>query len=193
MSDGDPAVIEPRGKSNAARKGRYDGGYTGTEQRTKDRLMQQFRRTGEGPGAPSEAYRNASCWCACGRLITRNGMCQRCENAALLDGTYYEKLHAREDAALESLRSDTSQRMFKQTGAAEPPPSERVTIGDVTYVGDPRMEGRAPMMLQVDDWNRNSSSDDPQADLDRAVETLKRPHQPAVVLPPYSTKKLGRP
>lgn len=82
MSDGDPAVIEKRGKSNAARKGRYDGGYTGTEQRLKDRLMQQFRRTGEGPGAPSDAYRNASCWCACGRLRADGPLCSRCEDVA---------------------------------------------------------------------------------------------------------------
>ena len=60
-SNGDPVGSErPNGKSNAARKGRYDGSYSGTEQHKKDRLMNQFRRTGEGPGAQSEAYRNAS-------------------------------------------------------------------------------------------------------------------------------------
>ena len=80
MSNGDPiGADEPRGKSRAERKGRYDGSYTGTEQRTKDRLMQQFRRTGEGPGAPSDAYRNASCWCACGRLrVDGTVACRRC-------------------------------------------------------------------------------------------------------------------
>lgn len=83
MSNGDPAVIEKRGKSNAARKGRYDGSYTGTEQRLKNRLMQQFRKTGEGPGGNSEAYRNASCWCACGKLKADGyDECQRCLDAA---------------------------------------------------------------------------------------------------------------
>ena len=83
-SNGDPVGSEkPRGKSNARRKGRYDGtSYTGTEQRTKNRLMNQFRRTGEGPGAPSEAYRNASCWCACGRLKAEGrDSCARCIGA----------------------------------------------------------------------------------------------------------------
>ena len=77
--NGDPIGSDaPRGKSNAARKGRYDGSYSGTEQRKKDKLMRQFMRTGEGPGAPSEAYRNASCWCACGRLrVAGASACER--------------------------------------------------------------------------------------------------------------------
>ena len=80
MSNGDPVGSDkPKGKSNAKRMGRYDGSLTGTEQRTKDKLMQQFRRTAEGPGAPSEAYRNASCWCACGRLRSDGASkCWRC-------------------------------------------------------------------------------------------------------------------
>lgn len=79
MSNGDPiGADEPRGKSRAGRKGRYDGSYTGTEQRTKNRLMRQFMRTGEGPGGNSDAYRNASCWCACGKLILRDGLCAKC-------------------------------------------------------------------------------------------------------------------
>lgn len=96
MSNGDPIGTDgPRGKSRSARKGRYDGSYTGTEQRTKNRLMNQFRRTGEGPGGNSEAYRNAACWCACGRLVTRNGLCQKCEDEKLLAGTLYEYLWSR--------------------------------------------------------------------------------------------------
>lgn len=81
MSNGDPVGSElPRGKSNAARKGRYDGSYTGTEQRVKDELMKQFCRD-EGP-PPSSAYINAPCWCACGRLkVDGWGMCQRCADA----------------------------------------------------------------------------------------------------------------
>ena len=63
MSNGDPIGSDkPKGKSNAKRMGRYDGSFTPTEQRKKNKLMQQFRRTGEGPGAPNDAYRNASCW-----------------------------------------------------------------------------------------------------------------------------------
>ena len=50
-TNGDPVgANEPRGKSNAARKGRYDGSFTGTEQRIKNQLMRQFMRTGEGGG-----------------------------------------------------------------------------------------------------------------------------------------------
>ena len=79
-SNGDPVGSEkPNGKSNEARKGRYDGSYSGTEQRKKEKLMNQFRRTGEGPGAQSEAYRNAPCWCACGRLkYEGRAECLRC-------------------------------------------------------------------------------------------------------------------
>lgn len=79
MSNGDPVGSElPRGKSNAQRKGRYDGSYTGTEQRVKNELMRQFMKTGEGPGGNSEAYRNASCWCACGRLKMDGDLCEGC-------------------------------------------------------------------------------------------------------------------
>lgn len=77
MSNGDPVGSElPRGKSNAARKGRYDGSYTGTEQRVKDELMKQFCRD-EGP-PPSSAYLNAPCWCACGRLKSIGDLCAKC-------------------------------------------------------------------------------------------------------------------
>ena len=81
MSNGDPIGSDkPRGKSNAARKGRYDGAYTGTEQRQKDALMRQFMATKEGE-LPSEAYRNAPCWCACGRLKSEGmGECERCRH-----------------------------------------------------------------------------------------------------------------
>ena len=95
-SNGDPIGSEaPKGKSNAGRKGRYDGSYTGTEQRKKDHLMRQFMRTGEGPGAPSEAYRNASCWCACGRLKAEGDLCAKCHLAKLLDDVSMRAAHAR--------------------------------------------------------------------------------------------------
>jgi len=68
MSNGDPIGIGPRGKSNAKRMGRYDGSFTGTEQRIKNQLMRQFMRTGEGEGGNSDAYVDAPCWCECGRL-----------------------------------------------------------------------------------------------------------------------------
>lgn len=84
MSNGDPIGVGHRGKSNAKRMGRYDGALTGTERRIKDELMNQFRRTGEGPGGNSDAYRDAPCWCACGRLVIRHGMCAKCEEAVPL-------------------------------------------------------------------------------------------------------------
>lgn len=77
--NGDPIDIGPRGKSNAQRKGRYDGGLTGTERHIKNGLMRQFMRTGEGEGGNSEAYRNSPVWCACGRLKAEGkDTCARC-------------------------------------------------------------------------------------------------------------------
>ena len=53
-----PAGPDKRGKARSQRKHREDGPtLTPTESRTKDRLMNQFRRTGEGPGAPSAEFR----------------------------------------------------------------------------------------------------------------------------------------
>jgi hypothetical protein len=80
MSNGDPVGSDkPKGKSNAKRMGRYDGSFTPTEQRKKNKLMRQFMRTGEGGGGNSDAYRNASCWCACGRLkADGRDACSRC-------------------------------------------------------------------------------------------------------------------
>lgn len=60
--NGDPTHIGPRGKSRSTRKGRYDGSFTPTEQRTKNRLMKQFTRL-EGPSGNSAAYVNSSIWC----------------------------------------------------------------------------------------------------------------------------------
>ena len=73
----------PRGKDRSQRKHREDGKtWTGTEQRIKNGLMRQFMKTGEGPGGNSEAYREAECWCACGRLKTTGmGECKRCRHA----------------------------------------------------------------------------------------------------------------
>lgn len=78
MSNGDPIGAHlPKGKSNAQRKGRYDGSYTPTERRTKDRLMKQFCRD-EGP-PPSQAYLDSPCWCECGRLKAEGKeQCARC-------------------------------------------------------------------------------------------------------------------
>lgn len=53
-----PAGPDKRGKNRSRRKHREDGNtMTPTEQHTKDRLMRQFMRTGEGPGAPSAQFR----------------------------------------------------------------------------------------------------------------------------------------
>lgn len=79
MSNGDPPD-GPRGKDRSERKGRYDGGWTGSERRIRDQLMRQFMKTGEGPGGNGDAYRNAPCWCACGRLKADGDdvFCARC-------------------------------------------------------------------------------------------------------------------
>jgi len=56
--NGDPIGSEaPRGKSCEKRMGRYDGGFTPSEQRLKNQLMKQFmKHGGEGPGGNSAAY-----------------------------------------------------------------------------------------------------------------------------------------
>ena len=56
--NGDPIGSEaPRGKSLEKRMGRYDGGFTPSEQRLKNQLMKQFMHGGgEGPGGNSAAY-----------------------------------------------------------------------------------------------------------------------------------------
>lgn len=156
MSNGDPiGCDEPRGKSRAERKGRYDGSYTGTEQRTKNRLMNQFRRTGEGPGGNSEAYRNASCWCECGRLKADGlDICRRCLNAMLAP---------QNDGGPSS--DDPHPALFVMV--------PRVTEFDTT--------GSTRTLAELVE----AADADPQADLGRALKQLS--------LPPYSTKKLGRP
>jgi hypothetical protein len=81
-ANGDPvSATETRGKSNAQRKGRYDGSFTGTEQRIKNNLMRQFMRTGEGGGmGNSAAYRNSPLWCACGGMkVTGKDVCAKCD------------------------------------------------------------------------------------------------------------------
>ena len=57
--NGDPIGSEaPRGKSLEKRMGRYDGGFTPSEQRLKNQLMKQFMHGGgEGPGGNSAEYR----------------------------------------------------------------------------------------------------------------------------------------
>jgi hypothetical protein len=80
--NGDPAVSHVRGENDfAAKKGRYDGGYTPTEQRIKDGLMKQFCKLPEG-SQNTAAYTSAECWCACGRLKDQEhgDKCRRCAN-----------------------------------------------------------------------------------------------------------------
>ncbi len=49
----------PRGKNREQRKHRNDGpSWTPTEQHIKNNLMQQFRRTGEGPGGNTQAFKD---------------------------------------------------------------------------------------------------------------------------------------
>jgi hypothetical protein len=64
FQNGDPPI---GGKSVSQRKSARDGGFTPTEQRTKDRLMRQFLRR-DGLHGNSEAYRASAVWCWCGRL-----------------------------------------------------------------------------------------------------------------------------
>lgn len=61
--NGDPTHIGPRGKTRSMRKGRYDGSFTPTEQRTKNRLMKQFTKL-EGPSGNSLAYVESPLWCS---------------------------------------------------------------------------------------------------------------------------------
>lgn len=60
---GDPTFIGKRGKKTAQRKGRYDGSWTPTEARTRERLMKQFTRL-EGPSGNSPAYVASPLWCS---------------------------------------------------------------------------------------------------------------------------------
>ena len=55
--NGDPIGSDaPRGKDCSKRMGRYDGGFTPSEQRIKDQLMRQFMRSGgEGVGGNTKA------------------------------------------------------------------------------------------------------------------------------------------
>lgn len=79
--NGDPIGSErARGKDRSERRGRYDPGLTPSEKRVKGELMNQFRRTGEGPGGRSEAYVNSPVWCGCGRRMKVDGCsaCERC-------------------------------------------------------------------------------------------------------------------
>lgn len=65
--NGDPIGSErPRGKATGRRKGRYDSGWTPTEERKRDALMKQFTKL-EGPSGNSAAYRASPLWCWCGR------------------------------------------------------------------------------------------------------------------------------
>lgn len=55
--NGDPPGSErPRGKASNLRKGRFDGGFTPTEQHRKNALMRQFLQL-DGPKGASEEYR----------------------------------------------------------------------------------------------------------------------------------------
>ena len=85
--DGDPIGSEaPRGKDCSEQRGRYDPGWTGTELRMRNSLLRQFMKNPEGE-PPSEAYKNASCWCpGCDgkRLVadTERGLCSSCSWSA---------------------------------------------------------------------------------------------------------------
>ena len=64
-------------RSATIRKAKRDPGFTPTEKAQKERLMRQF--VSDGPKGNSAAYRNAPCWCVCGRLKAGGGKkCVRC-------------------------------------------------------------------------------------------------------------------
>ena len=63
------------------RKEGRDPGLTATEKTRKGQLMRQFMKNPEG-SINSVAYKEASCWCDCGRgLRGESGLCVRCEAA----------------------------------------------------------------------------------------------------------------
>lgn len=71
-SNGDPTHLKRSNtKSHHARKGRYDGSFTNSEQRLKNKLMRQFIKGYDGPRGNSEAYVNSAVWCACGHGMNR--------------------------------------------------------------------------------------------------------------------------
>lgn len=62
--NGDPSNLKRKNtKSAHARKGRFDGSWTPTEARTRERLMKQFTRL-EGPSGNSPAYVASPLWCS---------------------------------------------------------------------------------------------------------------------------------
>lgn len=82
--NGDPTRLKRANtKSHHARKGRYDGSFTPSEQRLKNKLMKQFTRL-EGPSGNSAAYLESPVWCACGFGMNRRGVdgstvpCRKC-------------------------------------------------------------------------------------------------------------------
>lgn len=69
---GDPSFLGKRGKKTAQRRGRYDPGWSPTEQATRNRLMKQFTRL-EGPSGNSPAYVNSAVWCSSPGCHRMNG------------------------------------------------------------------------------------------------------------------------
>ena len=80
--DGDPIGSEkPRGKDNSMQKGRYDGSWTNTELRLRDKCLKQFMKNPEGEAGISTAYRESPIWCdSCGQYFKVEGanLCSRC-------------------------------------------------------------------------------------------------------------------
>lgn len=72
--------IGSEGRSAERRKSGRDPGLTPSELHRKAQLMRQFMRNPEGPGGVSDAFREAPCWCECGRLRVAPGQpCARCQ------------------------------------------------------------------------------------------------------------------
>jgi hypothetical protein len=71
---GDPANLKRELGTAHQRKGRYDPGWTPSEQRMRAKLMRQFIRRFDGPCGNTSDYLNSAVWCACGRGINRRGI-----------------------------------------------------------------------------------------------------------------------
>lgn len=65
--------IGSEGKSLSQRKHRNDGpSWTPSERYERNKLMKQFCHL-EGVNGNTQAYREASCWCDCGRHLKADG------------------------------------------------------------------------------------------------------------------------
>jgi hypothetical protein len=126
---------ESRGKNRERRKHKLDGPtLTPTEQHIRDGLMRQFMRNPEGE-PNGEAYKNASCWCECGRgLKAESGFCSRCEaNGEAWMAENYRRLYGAEWRGVEVESHEVAD--LKAYFAAETEQVLRETDESAAFVG----------------------------------------------------------